>query len=121
MVQLEIVARWGALGFLIALAVVVFFKMLTGFIPIGGLLTGEHKDGTAYFSVGRTQLLFFTVITAANYLRQLATSSSLTSLPDVSTGMLVILSVSELSYLVGKARALLFGPSVTSSQKGNKS
>jgi hypothetical protein len=116
MEQLETLARWGALGFLTGLAAVVACKMLFGTIPLSGLLTGDRRDGDAYFSLGRMQLLFFTLVIAANYVRQVAANASLTSLPDVPTGALAWLGGSQLFYLAGKARALWFNPSAPSSE-----
>lgn len=112
--ELETLARWGALGFLIALAAVVFSKILFGTVSLGGLLTGERRNGTEYFSVGRTQLLLFTLVIAVNYVRQVAANASTTSLPDLPTGTLAWLGGSQLFYLAGKARALLFTTSAPS-------
>jgi len=114
MEQLGTLTRWGALGFLSALSVVVFFKLLRGTIPLAGLLTGDRRDGSDYFSLGRTQLLVITTIVAVNYVRQVAASALLTSLPDVPISTLEVLGGSQVFYLVGKARALLFNPLVHS-------
>jgi hypothetical protein len=119
--QLAILARWGGLGFLTALAIIVFFKLLSGSISLDGLLTAERKDGTTYFSVGRTQLLLFTLVAAVNYVRDVFSSPLRTSLPDISTGTLEMLGGSQLFYLVGKAHALWSSLSPPSSQKGNNS
>src|SRR5690349_18299427 len=86
MAQLETLARWGTLGFLTGLAAVVVLKILFGTIPLSGMLTGDRKDGADYFSLGRAQLLFFTVVIAVNYVRHVAANASVTSLPDVSSG-----------------------------------
>lgn len=117
--ELVILARWGAFCFLTALAAIVLYKLMTGSISLAGLLNGDRSDGTEYLSIGRGQLLVFTLLTAARYLKQVATNPSLTSLPDVSSDMLEILGASQLIYLAGKTRALFFGPSITNSRKGN--
>ena len=116
--QLTILARWGAFGFLGALAVVVFFKALIGTIPLGGMLCGDRGDGTEYFSIGRTQLLVCTGIIAVNYVSQVIANPSLATMPEVPTGMLQVLVGSQVFYLGGKARALWFEPSDRSSLKG---
>lgn len=118
MEQIATLARWGALGFIAALAAIVFLKILVGSISLNGLLTGDRGNGTEYFSVGRTQLLLSTVIAAVSYLRQVASAPSLTSLPDISANTLAMLGGSQLLYLVGKGRALWFGPAAVTSQKG---
>jgi hypothetical protein len=116
--ELVILARWGAFSFLTALAAIVLYKVMTGGIPLDGLLTGDRSNGTQYLSIGRGQLLLFTLLTAARYLKQVAANPS-TSLPDVPPDMLAMLGGSQLIYLAGKTRALFFGPSVTNSDKGN--
>jgi hypothetical protein len=119
MEQFATLARWGALGFLTTLASVVGFKILFGTIPVQGLLTGERKDGEEYFSLGRTQLLVFTLVIAANYVRQVVANAPLISLPDVPASTLAWLGGSQLFYLAGKARALWLNQSVTTQMKGN--
>jgi hypothetical protein len=116
--QLETLARWGPLGFLAALAAIVFSKLLSGTIPVGGLLTGERSDGSDYFSLGRTQLLICAVVIAVHYIREVTAHSSLTGMANMPTGMLQVLGASQLFYLAGKARALWFRSSDTSSTKG---
>jgi hypothetical protein len=117
--QLATLARWEGLGFVAALAAIIVLKILTGSISLNGLLTGDRKDGTQYFSAGRSQLLLITIFAAANYIRQVIVAPSMTSLPDIPVGTLEMLGASQLFYLAGKARALGYDPSTPSSWKGN--
>jgi len=111
MQQLVILARWATLGLLVSLAVAVFLKLLFGGIPLSGLLVGDRRGSTDYFSLGRAQLLVCTMFVAVNYLRQMTASPFVTSLPDLPASTLELLGGSQLFYLVGKARALWFGSS----------
>ena len=111
MQQLVILSRWVTLGFLVSFTVAVFLKLLLGEIPLSGLLAGDRRGGTDYFSFGRAQLLVCTVIVAVNYLRQMTASPFITSLPDLPASTLELLGGSQLFYLVGKARALWFDSS----------
>jgi hypothetical protein len=117
--ELTVLARWGGFIFLISLAAIILYKMITGNICFDGLLTGDRKDGASYFSLGRTQLLIFTLIIAARYVKDVFAHPSTTSLPEISTQSLELLGGSQLFYVAGKARALLFGPSAPNSDKGN--
>lgn len=112
-------ARWGAYGFAIAFLLTFVYKMLIGSISLDGLLTGVNKDGQRYLSVGRTQLVVLTLISAAIYVRQVVTSSAWSALPSAPDAMVAIMGGSQLFYLTGKARALIFGPGGRSSHKGS--
>ncbi len=103
--RLEELGRDGALAFLILLALAVFLKILAGSISLNGLLSGDRGDGSSYFSLGRAQLLLFTLIIAVQYLRQVAAEPHLNSLPDLPAGALEVLGGSQVAYLIGKARA----------------
>jgi hypothetical protein len=98
---------------LAALAIAVVSKILSGTISLHGLLTAERRDGTQYFSLGRAQLLVFTVFVAANYVKHIVTDKSLTSLPDLPGPTVAVLGGSQLFYLAGKARALWFKASAS--------
>ena len=104
-------ASFGYLFFLTALFVVVIAKLLVGTISLGGLLGGTRRDGSEYFSLGRTQLLISTILFAFNYVQQLLISAPSGSLPDTSEPALIALGGSQLFYLAGKARALWFDTS----------
>jgi hypothetical protein len=119
MEQLAKVAGWAGLVFLTALAATVVIKILTGSISLDGLLTGDRKDGTGYFSVGRTQLLVFTAIAAISYIRQVISAPAAAGLPDIPAATLGMIGGSQLFYLAGKARALWHDPSAPSSLKRN--
>jgi len=110
---LTALASWTLLCFLAGLAIIIALKLVAGHIAVGGLLTGERRDRTAYFSFGRTQLLLCTAIVAFAYVRQVAANPSLKALPDLPTSELELLGGSQLLYLAGKTRALFFASSET--------
>lgn len=112
-------ARWGAYGFAITFLLTFVYKMLIGTISLDGLLTGVNKEGQEYLSVGRTQLVVLTLVSAAIYVRQVVTSSDWSTLPPAPEAMVAIMGGSQLFYLTGKARALILGPSGRSSRKGS--
>ena len=84
-------------------AAIVFYQLLTGRINTGGLL--REKDGTANFSWGRVQLLFFTLVFALRYLGKVMQNP--TGLPDIPQDILVLLGSSNAFYLGQKAFNLL--------------
>jgi hypothetical protein len=88
------------LGFLYALAAVVLFRMLTGRINITGLLT--QKDRSNQTSPERVQLLLATIAASAQYLGEVARTTS-GSLPDVSNNWLYLMGGSSGIYLLRKA------------------
>src|SRR6266480_1216186 len=115
--QLQAFIRWMPLAFLIALVVVVFCKLVSGSISLRGLLTADRHESVDSFSVGRVQLLVFTVVVAVTYVRDMLVNPSSAELPDVQTQTLALLGGSQLFYLAGKARALWFRPTATSSSR----
>lgn len=119
MEQLNKFACVGAIVVFSALASVIFAKFILGIIPLDGLLTGDRRDGSSYFSFGRSQLLVCTVIVAVKYLGQIAVNPLQTSLPDMPAGMLELLGCSQLVYLIGKGRAFRFGASTSPPAKGD--
>jgi hypothetical protein len=88
------------LGFLYGLAAIVAFQMLTGRINLKGLF--QQKDGSAQTSPERVQLLLATIAAAANYLGEVAKSSTGT-MPDVSNNWLYPMGGSGGIYALRKA------------------
>lgn len=109
MQQLVIFARWEVYLLIGGLFAIILYKILDGSIDLNGLLTGDSRDGSEFFSPGRTQLLVLTVVTAINYLIQVAKSPSLRALPTIQHSTLAILTGSHVLYLAGKARSMLLG------------
>lgn len=94
------VLQFELLGFLFALAAVVFYQMLTGAINTSGLLA--QKDGTGQTSPERIQLLLATLAAAASYLTEVAKNTSGT-MPDVSRNWLYLMGGSSGLYALRKA------------------
>ena len=112
-------ARWGAYGFAITFLLTFVYKMLIGTISLDGLSHRSQQGGSGILSVGRTQLVVLTLVSAAIYVRQVVTSSDWSTLPPAPEAMVAIMGGSQLFYLTGKARALILGPSGRSSRKGS--
>ena len=89
-----------AMGFLFALGAVVLFKIATRQINTEGLIT--NKDGTAFVSPVRVQLLLATIAASATYLGQVASNKTGT-MPDVSPHMIYLFGGSSGIYAAGKA------------------
>jgi len=109
MQQLVNIARWEVYLLVGGLFAIILYKIISGSIDLDGLVTGDRRDGSEFFSPGRLQLLVFTLVTAMNYLMQVARSPSLQALPTISHSTLAILTGSHALYLAGKARGLLLG------------
>ena len=77
---------------------------------MNGLLNGERRDDSNYFSLGRAQLLVSTTVVAVTYVRHLISNPEVAVLPDLSSDMVKLLICSHVFYLIGKARALWFDP-----------
>lgn len=103
------IARWEGFGFLAGLSLIVLWKIITGEISLDGLLVGDRRDGSEFFSPGRLQMLIFSVVTAVNYVVQVAKNPATDSLPPISHSTLVLLAGSHGLYLAGKARSMLLG------------
>lgn len=109
MQQLVNLARWEAYLLIGGLFAIILYKIFDGSIDLNGLLTGDRLDGSEFFSPGRAQLLAFTIVTAFNYLMDVARSPSLQTLPTIPHSTLAILFGSQLLYLGGKARSMFLG------------
>ncbi|HET6972885.1 MAG TPA: hypothetical protein VFH96_02610 [Pyrinomonadaceae bacterium] len=94
--------------FLVGLAAIIAYRLLTGQINTNYLLYGTKKDGTKYFSPERVQLLLFTLGTAMFYLNTVAQNRTSGAIPDVPTQTLALLGGSHAIYLGGKAYMMLF-------------
>jgi len=81
-----------------ALALVVLFQMLTGWISFHGILSDQ--DGNA--SPERAQMLIVTLIAAFSYLAQVMDHTD--RLPAVPEWMLVAFVGSQIIYLWGKSQ-----------------
>jgi hypothetical protein len=99
----EWMIRAELMGFVIALGVVVMFKMLTNRINVQGLLRPGPNLPT---SVGNAQVLVATIVALSDYLTSLG-YSPLDKLPDVPEGLLLLLGSSNLLYLTGVGAARL--------------
>ena len=109
-------SAWVVFGFLIALAGAVVVKLLNGRINTGRLFDGRNQDGSQYFSLGRVQLLMFTLWTAANYISSVWNGENRGALPDIPPQTLALLGGSHILYLGGKAYSMLW----LKQQLGNK-
>jgi len=77
MQQLVNLARWEAYLIIGGLFAIILYKILDGSIDLNGILTGDSRDGSEFFSPGRAQLLAFTIVTAANYLMEVVRAPAL--------------------------------------------
>lgn len=104
--------------FLIGLAVIVFYRMLTGPINIKGLL--HDKGSSLGFSPARLQLLISTVVVAFYYIGQALSNTNTGQFPTVPNEMLLVLGGSHTFYLGSKTIGLIretLGPSKNKNQK----
>jgi len=96
-------ARWEGFIFLGGVFGVVFWKILTGSISLSGLFQTHDEQ----FSPGRVQLLIFTLIVAVRYVVQVIQNP--TAFPEIPSDWIAALGGSQMLYLGGKARGMLFG------------
>lgn len=104
--------------FLIGLAVIVVYRMLTGAINTKGLLLDKGSDSG--FSPARLQLLISTVVVAFYYIGQALSNTNTGRFPTIPNQMLLILAGSHTFYLGSKTVALIletFGFSKNKSPK----
>lgn len=88
---------------LVALAAVVTYKLLTGSINTRGILRDKV---TGEFSLGRLQMLIFTLAGAALYVRLVLGSP--TEFPRVPEALVWLVGGSNFVYLGGKSFSALF-------------
>lgn len=86
--------------FVVGLALIVVFQILTGKINVKGLLHETSSDHD--FSPGRLQLLVITVAGALSYLSLVLGSPESGRFPDIPNELLLVLGGSNLFYLAGK-------------------
>src|SRR6185295_3136604 len=92
--------------FMIGLAVIVLFGMLTRTINTKGLL--RDKGTSSGFSPARLQLLIATVVVAFYYIGQALSNTNTGTFPTIPNEMLLILGGSHAFYLGSKTVAMLF-------------
>lgn len=88
-------------GFLLLLAAIIAFRLLTRKINLHGLL--HRKNGSGSVSPERVQLLIATIAFAARYLTQVVQSADQHSLPNVDPQWLYTIGGSSSIYVLGKA------------------
>lgn len=91
--------------FLIGLAAIVFYRMLTGAIVTRGLL--DDKGQGLAFSPARLQLMISTVAVAFYYIGNALNSAHTGQFPTIPNEMLLVLGGSHTFYLGSKTVALL--------------
>lgn len=91
--------------FLVSLASIVFYLILTGKINIKGLLLEKSQSPT--YSWQKVQLLVITLVGVVFYLVEVKHSLSSGKLPQVSEELLLILGGSNVFYLGSKFYSLL--------------
>lgn len=102
--------RFVVLGFLAALAAIVFTGILNGRINARNLLSAKGALPSDSPSPERVQLLAFTLWTALSYLLDVIDHAGSGVLPDVPETTLYLLGGSHALYLGGKAYAMLRNP-----------
>lgn len=106
-------AYWGGLALIGGLFGIIFWKLMKGDISMDGLLNGPVRDETSpsgfhtEFSPGRSQLLMFTIITAAYYLLQVIHNPRV--FPQIPDSWIAAVGGSQALYLAGKAKSMLLG------------
>ena len=99
--------RWEVLLFLLTLAGIVIFRLLTGEINTRYLLYGRKRNRDRYFSPERVQLLVFTISAAFYYLTQLLEVRA-GKFPELPESWVAVIGGSNAVYLGGKAYARWF-------------
>jgi len=111
--SLATVARWEGVVLLGGFLGVVFWKLLTGSIPLAGLLDGDVRDSesahgfSSQASAGRAQSLMVTLFVAMWYLLQVIHNPR--EFPKLSDTLVGGLAGSQALYLGGKAQAMFLG------------
>jgi hypothetical protein len=114
MVQLEV---W---GFVLGLAALVFYKLLTGQINTDGLLNTKFGPNKGKISPERVQLLLVTLGAAFYYLMQVQMTAPKGELPKVPDGLPEVLGGSNALYLGGKFFNRFFADSTSKKDTGEK-
>lgn len=106
--QMKTIAPWLTLEvwvLLVALAVIIAYRMLTGSINTRGLL--HDKGSGSGFSPARLQLLISTIAFGFYYIGQVVNNTQTKGFPPVPNEMLMLLGGSHVFYLGTKGFALL--------------
>jgi len=114
MTSLVTVIRFEILLFLGALALIVFYQLLTGRINMRRLLFAKGRGSagpstrrrTSGLSPSRIQLLVISIGIAIYLLAEVSRDPS--QFPEIPTGMLLLMVGSETIYLARKANNLMF-------------
>jgi hypothetical protein len=101
-------AKLEAIILLSGFCAVIFWNLLTGGILLQDLLKGDRRDGSIYNSPGRTQLLLLTLFPALYYLAQVIQNPQV--FPQVPNALVAAVVASHVTYLGGKASAMLRFP-----------
>jgi hypothetical protein len=94
------ILRWEGLGFLVLLAMILVYRMLTGQIILAGLF--RRKDDQGAVSPERVQLLLATLALSGKYLGSVLHNTN-GSLPDISPQWLYLFGASSGLYASVKA------------------
>ena len=74
---------------------------------VSDLFTGDEVISAAYLDLGKVQVFFFTLIVVFAYPAEvgamLYSTRTISSLPDLSTGIVALLGISHAGYLTAKA------------------
>jgi len=112
MPELVQLVKWEVEAFLVLLAAIVAFQLLTGRIKTSGLfrgqISGRPVGQNQYFSPERVQLLIFTLGAAIYYLSQVINNPNPGTFPEVPASWPAILGGSQAIYLGGKSYARWF-------------
>ncbi len=99
------ILRYEILLFLGALALIIFFQLLTGKINTRRMLFAKGRGVTAGLSPSRIQLLVVTFGIAIYLLAEVLRDPS--RFPEIPTGLLLLIAGSEFIYLARKANNLM--------------
>ena len=109
MAGLATLIRWEIELFLLALAVIVAIKLLTGEMNTAGLLygriSGRPRNQNQYFSPERVQMLLFTLAAAFYYLTLVLNNPKPGTFPDIPQSWPAALGGSNAVYIGGRAWA----------------
>jgi hypothetical protein len=98
---------------------IIIWQLMTGAIRTNGLFNEKGRDGRASISPARVQLLATTLIASAVYVQRVVAARGGCELPDLPHELLPFLGASHLTYMVGKAWAVV-GQTLTNSPRRNQ-
>lgn len=102
-------ADWIALIFLLSTIGILLWKMLVGQISLKGIFLGDLRNRHVYFSVGRVQFLICVLAVSLDYVIEMVTRNTQSTLPNIGLIWVALLSGSGMFYLAEKAYGLWFG------------